>query len=392
MARRKLEPGELGKIKTVRVSPRRYRARVRVGVVDGPPVRVQADASTAHEAEVAVADAARRRAGVAEENPAESPTLGALVAETLARYRVGDGSGHTVRPQTYDRYRRTLPYMLGTKGHPAIATRSISDIRPGEITRWLEDFSRTDPAVARHAKVVLTRTLAEAMRYDIVDWSFNPAANAKLETTDKAPAKALTEAELRLAHAAAARWQTPSKSVDLVGIIDTLAGTGLRPGEVLALRWSDVDLLSSPARLTVTGTIVTRTKTNSTDRCVQRQDIPKTDSGWRVVVLPTFVEDLLLERFQNARSEFVFPNRNGGPLGLDSVNRRWREARGDELAHVQLRSFRTTVATHLARTVGPEEAARQLGHGDPRTTLQFYIERAHEAGDYREVLDALDPS
>ncbi|WP_435590802.1 hypothetical protein [Nocardia sp. bgisy118] len=74
------------------------------------------------------------------------------------------------------------------------------------------------------------------------------------------------------------RSQTQSKVLD---VADVELGTGPHPGEALALRWSDVDLDSEPARITFSGTII-RIK----GKDLIRQEWPKTDSGYRTVVLP----------------------------------------------------------------------------------------------------------
>jgi integrase len=42
----------------------------------------------------------------------------------------------------------------------------------------------------------------------------------------------------------------------LPAFIELLAATGCRPNEVLALRWSDVDLLADPPTVTITGTLI----------------------------------------------------------------------------------------------------------------------------------------
>lgn len=97
-----------------------------------------------------------------------------------------------------------------------------------------------------------------------------------------------------------------------------------------------------------------------------------------------------MERWTVAESDFVFPNRNGELLRPTSV-KAWRQARGDELAHVTLRAFRRTVATLVADEYGPDEAARQLGHEDSQITRERYIQRAEAAGDFTSVLNRLSP-
>lgn len=48
----------------------------------------------------------------------------------------------------------------------------------------------------------------------------------------------------------------PKRAPDLLDVVDVLLATGARIGEVLAIRWQDIDLSSERPRLTITGTVV----------------------------------------------------------------------------------------------------------------------------------------
>lgn len=80
----------------------------------------------------------------------------------------------------------------------------------------------------------------------------------------------------------------PDPLTELLDVVDLMLGTGMRIGEVLALRWSDVDFGEHP-RLTVSGTLVP-IKENG----LIRQPHTKTASGYRALTLPTFVVEVLL--------------------------------------------------------------------------------------------------
>ena len=86
----------------------------------------------------------------------------------------------------------------------------------------------------------------------------------------------------------------------MADIIDLMLATGCRIGEILALRWSDLDLDGDLPTLTVSGTIKTET-----GKGTYRKATPKTDSSRRTVVLPRFAAELL-----RVRREFATPNEN----------------------------------------------------------------------------------
>jgi integrase len=59
-------------------------------------------------------------------------------------------------------------------------------------------------------------------------------------------------------------WMTkkrpgPKPNMDMPDIVDLLLATGCRIGEVLAIRWSEVDLAADPPTVSITGTIKTET-------------------------------------------------------------------------------------------------------------------------------------
>jgi integrase len=85
----------------------------------------------------------------------------------------------------------------------------------------------------------------------------------------------------------------------MADIIDLMLATGCRIGEVLALRWSDLDLDGDLPILTVSGTIKTET-----GKGTYRKATPKTDTSRRTVVLPRFAAELL-----RVRREFATPTR-----------------------------------------------------------------------------------
>lgn len=392
MARAKLEVGQLGKVTTRNIGKRRYRARGRVRCADGELRQVQGDGDTAEGAREQLRANARVRAYTGGKGEITgSTTVMDLVVESLNRLRVGEGRAKPVRPQTIEQYETTYPVLRGEGGEAAIADLELVQVSPALIHGWLEAVSMRSPSTGKRCKVVLTRAFRLAMKYQAVGWAVNPAEDAELYTTEKKPTKALTPAEIQRARELVTAWQTPRKVVDMKGVVNLLLATGMRPAEVLAVRWEDVDLTVTPATVTVSGTVVELKGGKRAGGGLIRQPIAKTDAGWRRLRLPRWATALLMERWAQSEHELVFPSRNGGLLNPHNVNSRWREIRGEELAHVELRDFRRTMGTVLERTVGVEEAARQLGHESPAVTNRHYVEKAADAGDYSAVLEQLAP-
>lgn len=87
----------------------------------------------------------------------------------------------------------------------------------------------------------------------------------------------------------------PRRTPDLAHIVDILLATGGRIGEVLALRWHDIDLDTTLARLTFAGTIV-----YVKGRGYHRQPWTKSDAGYRTLTLPRFAVHVLQQRHADA--------------------------------------------------------------------------------------------
>ncbi len=95
---------------------------------------------------------------------------------------------------------------------------------------------------------------------------------------------------------------------------------GCRIGEVLALRWSDLDLDGDLTTLAVTGTIKTESGIGT-----YRKSTPKSDASRRTVVLPPFATELLRVRREFAtpnQYDAVFATRNGTWHQVVNIERR----------------------------------------------------------------------
>jgi integrase len=107
--------------------------------------------------------------------------------------------------------------------------------------------------------MILAGLFSLAVRFDVV--AVNPIREAKTVKTTRTPARAATAGEFERVRSAVLAYATrqgpgPRPGRLLPAFVDTLAATGARPNEVLAPRWSDVDLLADPPTVTITGTLI----------------------------------------------------------------------------------------------------------------------------------------
>lgn len=167
-------------------------------------------------------------------------------------------------------------------------------------------------------------------------------------------------------------------------------GTGLRQGELLGLRWEDVDL--ERASLVVTYALV---RANG----VYALDDPKTARSRRPVALPRFVVAALREHRRRQVEErlaaggptadgLVFLAPTGRPLNGGWVSHRWRTIATAAGVDVSMHSLRHTSATIL-RDMGIPEDVRMARLGHTTTGMARRYAHATEGPD-RAAADALD--
>lgn len=145
-----------------------------------------------------------------------------------------------------------------------------------------------------------------------------------------------------------------------------LATTGMRRGEALGLRWSDVDLLTRVISIRQTIVLVGH-----------RPHIaePKSARSRRVIVLDTRTAEALERLRPDATPrDFVFRTTDGEPVHPAAVSRRFRDiVDGSSLPRIRLHDLRHTFATlALQAGIHPKIVSERLGHSTIALTLDVY--------------------
>ncbi|MBT2515465.1 tyrosine-type recombinase/integrase [Arthrobacter sp. ISL-30] len=107
--------------------------------------------------------------------------------------------------------------------------------------------------------------------------------------------------------------------------MDIFLATGARIGEVLAIRWKDIDLQAKLPTITISGTVIVEG-----GRTAYRQEHPKTKAGFRTMKLPQFAAETLKRRCAAERpnpEDMLFPSSTGTLRSPHNFRRQWRDAR-----------------------------------------------------------------
>ena len=244
---------------------------------------------------------------------------------------------------------------------------------------------KSGPAQAKMLGVVLKGMFGLAVRHGAAP--ANTAAGLLMPSTEDEEVRAPTVAEVKLLRAALARFDKvkPARGDsirDLGDLGDMLLATGARIGEVLALRWNDIDLADRTVKITAT---VGRTRGEG----LFRQEIPKTDASNRILTMPQFAIDMLVRRRVSSNCEWVFPSAAGTLRWPENVRTQWVAAvKGTPVEWMTTRSCRKAVATLIEATDGAEGASDQLGHAGTAVTKKHYLARDITRQDRSSRLDA----
>ena len=301
-------------------------------------------------------------------------TLTQWLTEWLTTVKSSDGTG----PATIARYDQIARVHL----IPQLGTVKLAALTPRHVQSLLLKLQGVAaPATIVKVHGVLRNALADAERMDLV--SRNVAKAVRPSRLSRTERRSLTPAE-------AGTLLSHLKGDRLEAVFIVALSTGLRRGEVLGLRWQDVDLEGR--------VLFVRQALQRVDRALKMVP-PKTHRSSRPIPLPQFaVTAFSQQKVRQANDRrlvgrawedggLVFTTEIGTPLEPRNVNRRFYAARSAAgLEWVRLHDLRHAFATFL---LDQGEELRTvmdlLGHSTIRLTADTYghvlPSRARKAAD-----------
>ena len=273
----------------------------------------------------------------------------------------------SVRPNTYHQYSQIVHQHI----NPMLGEILLKDLRPDHVqslyTKKLEDG--VSPSTTRMIHAVIHRSLNDALKLGLIVRNVSDSV-----TRPKVPRKemkTLDDYQVRLLIQAA-------ESSQMEALFWVAVTTGLRQGEILGLKWSDLDW---------------QTRRTHVQRQVQRRKgeglvfcEPKSASGRRVIVLGQSTIDKLRQYKKDQQNDrmlagnkwqehdLIFPSPIGTPLDPSNIVKAYkRSLKAAGLPEIRFHDLRHTAATlMLQQGINPKIVQERLGHSDISLTLNTY--------------------
>ena len=240
--------------------------------------------------------------------------------------------------------RRTVNTLLTGQLLPAFGATPLDRITRNQVVHWFDAHSQTAPGGANHALRMLRQILEFAIARGHI--SINPARDVAMNRRT-ALTRFLSRDELRrLRRALDQHARTNTQCARQADIIRLLLLTGCRRGEILTLRWNEVD-----------GDTIA---------------LGDTKTGPRKVYLNARARRII-ERQPRGQSAFVFPSVRNPERPHAPHLPLWDRVRKEAgIEDVRLHDLRHTMASHAVMNGVPVPVvSRLLGHSNVRMTLRY---------------------
>jgi integrase len=288
------------------------------------------------------------------------------VAEFVERWLktwANDNTSHA----TWTSYSQLLRKHLVTR----FGARPIQKLRPADLQAVYSAMAAE--ALADRTRLHLHRVIHVMLKH-AAQWGVVPRNVASMVDAPRVKARemeVLTPGEMRTV-------LETLRGKDLYPIAAVGLATGLRRGELLALRWADVNLEA--------GYLQIERGLEETPRGGLVFKAPKTRHGRRQVTLPPSTvallrdhhraqleQRLLFGRGKEPADALVFGNFDGSPRSPHWVTATWRKVAKRAGIRATFHSLRHTHAsTLIASGLDVLTISRRLGHGSPVITLSVY--------------------
>lgn len=260
----------------------------------------------------------------------------------------------------------------------SISDLKVREIRASHLQALINEFSAT-PRTCEQIRLTLRQIFKQAIADDIIQK--NPAASLELPRHIKKEKRALTPDEKAAVKAA-------DLDVRERAFIMIAYGCGLRPGEIYALTWQDIDFKRS---------VIHVNKSIVFDNNRPSVSFPKTNKSIRAVEAPRAVMQALKDYRGITIAPKLFGGQNGEYKGKTGYIGEWERIKKKieaVLGHetdLSLYCFRHNYITALYYSnISLKEAQRLVGHSSYKMIMDVYAHLDAQKEDTAAKLNAID--
>jgi integrase len=303
----------------------------------------------------------------------------AIERQTVAQY-IDHWLEHTLKAKAKPRSHESFSTIARLHIKPSLGRIQLHKLAPQHIQKLLDEKSKAglSPQTVTNIRTVLRSALTQATKWNLV--SRNSAA---LVTPPRIPHKRIEPLDPEHAR----KLLETAKGGRYEAIYTVALTLGMRRGEVLGLRWADIDFDGRAIRVNQS---MQRLSTGSSDKGKKSElqsTETKTNGSRRTIALPdSVVRALRAHRARQAQArlvagilwtdqDLVFTNRNGRPIEPILLHRDYKTLlkKAGLPTGLRFHDLRHSAASLLlAQGVHPRAIMELLGHSSITVTMNVY--------------------
>jgi integrase len=292
---------------------------------------------------------------------------GPLTVEEFLNMWLRDSVRGSVRLSTYQRYESKVRCHL----IPTLGRLKLKSLTPAHVQRLYRDRldAKLSPSSVRKLHNILHRALSQAVKWRLVPRNVTDATD---------PPKEINKEVNPLSAEEASRLLEAVRGERLEALYTLAVHTGMRQGELLALKWDDVDLERS---------IIYVRRTLTKDRGKLRFGEPKSKKGRRRIDLTKGAVESLRRHLSRQLKQIeelgdlyenqglIFTTNTGAPVNPSNLRQRSLHKLLEKagVRKIRFHDLRHTCATLLLiKEAHPKDVQELLGHAKISQTLDRY--------------------
>lgn len=318
--------------------------------------------------------AEKLKVALREQQQGTLPAAPGLTVQEYLESWLRDVSASEVRPRSLRNYQDYVRLHVG----PSIGGTKLEKLGPRDLQRLYNELgTKLAPKTVGNVHAFLHVAFETAVR-----WGYLGRNPCDLVDPPRVPApetRALSFGEIQA-------FLRAARAEDEEALYVLALATGMRQGELLGLKWADLDFQAELLH-------VRRSLAQVPGRGPVEQE-PKTKASRRSLhLIPAAQEALKRQRVRVAElrlragpewgeHDYVFPSARGGALNQSNLLHRsfYPLLVRAGLPRIRFHDLRHSVATYLfAMKKHPKAVQEALGHSEIRTTLDIYTHPASEA-------------